>query len=283
MPSFYDPAPETDRAEATLAAYLQSLHDRNGDDAAMSRREARMHERFDHSTVRAGIPIDRERFNRNYGAFTETDISEEEAALLAFVKINAGEAYGVGVTTAARAALLDRPELCFQVEKAVLAEEGFHTRLLVGAAQHFDGLNIGDAWRPTWPLRLLIGALVRVPTAVFHPLLLGSEIAGVYAFNWLLNRIGTLFPNDPLVRESMEERLIDVLTDELGHIAYNRIQVGAAGRAVAGQIAQWVCQSHRVMSRELIALGFDDDAIAGVARFDFGHLPAQVRRDGFFA
>lgn len=280
VPSFYAPAPERADAEAAFAAYLQSLHDKNGAD--FERRETRMRSVFDGRTERAGLPIDADRFNRNYGSFDEPDVSAEEAALLAFVKINAGEAYGVQVTTAARAAMLDRPELCFQVEKAVLQEETYHTRLLVGAIQHFDGLALGDAWRPTWPLRLLIGALVHVPAAVFHPILLGSEIAGVYAFNWLLQRIGSLFPDDPAVRESMEERLVEVLVDEVGHIAYNRVQVGALGRSVAAGMARAVCESHRVMSRELLALGFDDAAIAGVGRFDFGDLPAEVRRRGFF-
>ncbi len=280
-PSFYAAAPEADRADAILTDYLSVLRARNGADA-FDRREARMASVFDHPTARARMSIDAGRFNRNYGKFQETDVSMEETALLAFVKINAGEAYGVSVTSKARAALLDRPEPCFQVERVLMQEETFHTRLLVGAVKHFDGLHVGDAWRPSWPLRLLIGALVKVPSALFHPVLLGAEIAGVYAFTWLLNRLGSLFPNDPLVRESMEARLIEVLTDEVGHVAYNRILVGPTGRKFAARIARAVGESHRVMSRELVALGFDDTVIAGVEAFDYAQLPEQVKRNGFF-
>ncbi len=280
-PSFYAPAPELDRADAAFAAYLSVLRERNGD-ATFDRREARMTEVFDHPTARARLQIDGARFNRNYGKFAETDVSMEETALLAFVKINAGEAYGVSVTSVARAAMHNRPEPCFQVEKVLMHEEEFHTRLLVGAVKHFEGVQVGDAWRPSWPLRVLIGALVRVPSALFHPVLLGAEIAGVYAFNWLLSRLGTLFPNDPLVRESMEARLVEILTDEVGHIAYNRILVGATGRKVAARVARAVGESHRIMSRELIALGFDDATIAGVEGFDYAQLPEQVKRNAFF-
>ena len=280
--SFYSTAPVASSRDAgdQLGAYLAFLHARNGSDFA--RRDQMMAQRFDHSSVRASILIDSERFNRNYAEFTERDVSPEELALLAFVKINAGEAYGVEVTRKARKREWDNDKVLDVLEQVVLHEEDYHTRLLVGAAQHFEGLEINDAWRPAWPLRLLIGALSYAPKAMFHPIVLGSEISGVHAFNWLLERIQTLFPDDPKVRESMEERLIEILIDEVGHVAYNRILVGKMGRSVAGVIARMVSKSARIMNKELLALGFDDKTLRGVEGFDYMQLPEEVRRRSFF-
>ena len=279
-PSFYSPTPTL----ADREGLLTSLHDhvlaRNGADFAA--REARMASEFDRVDGSASFRIDADRFNRNYGGFREKDIPLEEVALLAFVKINAGEAYGVEVTSRSRAHLLERPETRYRVEKAIGQEETFHTRLLLGATLHFEALSVGSAWKPTWPLRFLIGGLARFPAWLFHPVLLGSEISGVHSFTWLLHRVGTMFPNDPLVRESMERRLIDILVDEVGHIAYNRILLGTRGRSTAKRVASMVTAGHRVMNPELLALGLDNEAMKTVTSFDYDQLPDEVKRRAFF-
>ncbi len=278
--SFYGPTPSLAEREHLLSALHEHVLARNGADFAA--REQRMATQFDRVEATASVRVDLNRFNRNYGGFTERDIPLEEVALLAFVKINAGEAYGVEVTSKARAHLLDRPEARYVVEKAIGREETFHTRLLLGATLHFEGLTVGSAWKPTWPLRLLIGGLARFPEWMFHPVLLGSEISGVHSFTWLLHRVGTLFPNDPLVRESMERRLLDILVDEVGHIAYNRILLGTRGLGTARMVAGSVTEGHRVMNPELLALGFDSEAMKRVTSFDYDDLPDEVKRRAFF-
>lgn len=278
-PSFFASTPAVTDQDGLLNAYQAHLRARNGD--AFVDREERMANVFDQTDVRASFSVDEGRFNRNYSAFTEKDISLEEVALLAFVKINAGEAYGVEVTSKARAHLMARDEPKYRVEKVIAEEETFHTRLLLGATLHFDGLSVGDAWRPAWPLRLLIGGLARFPAWMFHPVLLGSEISGVYSFNWLLNRVQTLFKDDPQVRESMEERLLDILVDEIGHIAYNRIVLGR-GMGAARKIAGLVTDGQRVMTPEMLALGFDNEVMKGVANFDYADLPQSARDAAFF-
>jgi len=282
MTSFYDAAPQPERAEHLFDAYLDFLSARNGAGTSFDKREQRMADVFDNSPVRANMHVDKDRFNRNYGSFKERDISIEETALLSFVKINAGEAYGVEVTTAARSHLWELPESKYKVEEVVGQEETYHTRLLVGATQHFDDLQVGDAWRPAWPLRVLIGAMVRVPESMFHPIVLGAELSGVHTFNWLLHRLSDLFPDDPQVRESMEERLIEILIDEVGHVAFNRILVGDSGRKWSARIARQVSEGQRVMNKELIALGFNSDAIKGVETFDYDQLPQEVKDNSFF-
>ena len=278
--SFYAPIPELHRSEDLLRAYRDYLHARNG--PAFAIRDERM-KTFDPALVHADMPIDNARFNRNYGRFAERDVSEEELALLAFVKINASEAYGVEVVTKARANLPLAPGIAGEVERTVTGEERYHTRLLVGAAGHFDGLTIGDEWRPALPLRALIAMLTRLPKRLFHPVVLGAEIAGVYTFDWMLRRMKTLFRDRPAVRESMERRLIEVLIDEVGHVAFNRVMVGSIGRVVSRPIAKLVLHNHRVSGRELIALGYGTAELGNIDRFDFADLPEEVRRRAFFA
>lgn len=278
--SFFSKTPSRQEQDTLLNEYSAHLELRNG--AEFVDREERMTNVFDETDVRASFSIDEAKFNRNYAAFTEKDISEEELALLAFVKINAGEAYGVEVTSTARAHLWERDEPKYAVEKIIADEETFHTRLLLGATNHFDGLNVEGAWKPAWPLRLLIGGLARFPAWMFHPVLLGSEVSGVYSFNWLLNRVQTLFPNDPQVRASMEERLLDILIDEVGHIAYNRILIGDRGLGPARSIAGHVTNSQRIMTPEMLALGFNEQTMREVASFDYEDLPQSVRDASFF-
>lgn len=279
-PSFYAPAPEPARADDALTAYLSFLERRNG--PGFAARDRRMAEQFDPGRVHAELKVDSARFNRNYVSLTQPDVPLEELALLAFVKINAGEAYGVEVVSAARAKQQQGPELAARVERVLTQEERYHTRLLVDASRHFEGLEVRGAWRPAWSLRLLIGSLARLPSTLFHPLLLASEIAGVHAFDWLLRRLRTLFPHEPRVRESMEARLIEVLTDEVGHVAFNRVMVGAVGRAVARPLARLVTLGHQVTGKELLALGYGSEALGRLERFDYADLPAEVRRNAFF-
>lgn len=287
MPTnFFAETDELNRGEAVLANYRTWLDARNGVD--FKTRDERMRSEFDATRGPASLLVDGGRVNRNYAAFKERNISADELALLTFVKINAGEAWGVECVSKAREAHRQAPGIVTDVEHIIVNEEHYHTRLLVGAAGHFHGqdgerLAITGAWRPPAALRLLINGLVWAPRAAFHPLLLASEVAGVFLFNWLLRRMATLFPGSPAVRESMEARLTEVLIDEVGHITFNRMLVGRAGRAVAKLLTPQVAWLTRRMTPELVALGLGHDEVSRLASFDFMALPAEVRRRAFFA
>jgi len=282
--SFFAPVPERSNADDLWTDYRAFLAERNGVldvDTGFERREAAMRDMASWSGAYEGR-IDPERFRRNYAAFDGVGVTDAELALLAFVKINAGEAYGVDLTRKARAHLMDRDEPIYRVEKVLAHEEDFHTRILVGATQHFEGAQIGSAWNPPWPLRLLIFAITSFPTALYHPILLGAEVSGVFTFSWLLGRLKALFPRDPLVRESMERRLIEILIDEVGHIAFNRIAVGRIGLAVGRPLAARINAAVVDIVPEMKALGFDAHQRAALAGFDYASLPEEVRRRSWF-
>ncbi|MBX2800504.1 MAG: hypothetical protein KTR31_22690 [Myxococcales bacterium] len=283
--SFYAPPPPLARSDDLLLAYLSFLEERNGPTEgahSFCRREARMAQ-LAVPEPDASVTIDAERFDKNYVDFDGQGLTEEELALLAFVKVNAGEAYGVQVTSEARAHLHRGDAPFARVERTLLREEDYHTKLLVGAVGHFEGVQVTDAWTPHWTLKLLIGGLATFPAALFHPVLLGSELAGVFQFNWMLQRLGTLFPDDSGVRESMEERLLEILVDEVGHVAFNRIAVGPAGMRASRWVAASVLSATPQMVPELQALGLDAQARRELSTFDYHQLPEEVRRRAFFA
>lgn len=283
-PSFYSLVPDRDRADDLFRSYLAFLEVRNGDlfaEDGFGAREVLMGELGQLDAAFKGR-FDNTIFNRNYVKYQDRDLSEEQLAVLAFVKMNAGEAYGVEVMSKARAELMARPEPLYVLEKVLSREETYHTKMLVGVTSHFEGIEVEGAWRPGWPLKLLMFALASFPPSLFHPILVGAEISGVFTLCWLLSRLGRLFPNDPGVRESMERRIIEVLIDEVGHVAYNRICVGSAGLRAGRLLAGAVSKSHDEMTPELNALGYGE-ARKGLASFDYSDLPEEVRNKAWFA
>jgi hypothetical protein len=284
QPSFYDRIPDRRDADHLFAEYLGFLETRNGALAGagrFERREAQM-ETFDAVEPEHAGWIDADTFQRAWVDRAEDGAPADLLALLTFVKMNANEAYGVEVTRRARARFATRPEAVYRVEGVVQDEEDYHTRLLVGAARHF-GLELRDAWRPAIPLQVLIFCIARSPALTFHPILLSSEIAGIYIFNWMLTRLGTLFADLPDVRESMERRLIEVLIDEVGHVAFNRVAMTEAGMPFVRPLAGAVLASAPHTMPEIVALGFDAQKRRGLSGFDYADLPEEVRRRAFFA
>jgi hypothetical protein len=282
-PSIYAPIPESAR-EDLLLAYRRFLERRNGDmdfTRGFSLREDWLREAASWKSEYQG-KVDGEAFNRAYASFDEVKhLSLQEVALLTFVKANAGEAYGVEVVGRVRQKRQDGTKLFHQVERLLGFEETYHTRILIGATQHF-GVKVEGAWRPTLQLRLLIGSLAYAPGLFFHPILLASEISGVFMFQWMLKRVGEIFRDQPAVRESMEQRLIEILVDEVGHVAFNRMAVGPTGLSVARKMAAGVLRGVAGTTPEYKALGMTEHEMGKLNSFDLEQLPEEVLRRSYF-
>ena len=282
-PSFYAPIPDSLR-EDLLRAYREFLERRNGDmdlTRGFSRREEWLREASSWDSQYQG-PVDGEQFNRAYASFAEVKkLSLPELALLTFVKANAGEAYGVEVVNRVRQKRVDGTKLFHQVERLLSFEETYHTRILIGATQHF-GVKVEGAWKPNLQLRLLIGSLAYAPGIFFHPILLASEISGVFVFHWMLERVGEIFKDQPAVRESMEQRLIEILVDEVGHVAFNRMAVGPLGLSVVRNMVPGVMQGVTGTTPEYKAMGLNGHELSKINGFDLDQLPEEVLRRAYF-
>ncbi|MBO9539360.1 hypothetical protein J7643_02065 [bacterium] len=281
--SFYAPVAERPQ-EDDLSAYLAFLDRRNGSidpTQAYPHREAWLASTLDWNAHYEGAQADL--LERNYVRYDPaTEASAAELALLAFVKVNAGEAYGVEVVSQKRHGKRNGGALFDRVERVISQEETYHTRILVGAARQFGLPAPSQAWRPPLALKVLIGTLAYSPKAIFHPILLASEIAGVFTFNWMLNRVGEVFAKAPALRDTMQARLSEILIDEIGHIAFNRMAVGPTGLAVARALAPHIAKATSDMTPEFQALGWDAHTTSQVASFDLAMLPEHVRREAFF-
>jgi hypothetical protein len=281
-PGFFGAVAEGPR-EDLLGAYLDFLEQRNGTrepNLPYPRREDWLSQ-MQKCTVRYAGTIDPAKFEKQYATPTRQGMDLTLAALLAFVKVNAGEAYGVEVVTRRRHGRKPRG-LFERVERLVGQEETYHTRILLGATRQFDVPEPQGAWRPSLPLQLTIGALAFSPKSLFHPVLLGSEVAGVFTFNWMLSRVGELFGDQPQLCETLEARLLEILIDEIGHIAFNRMAVGPLGMASARALVPLIADGVGGRTVEFRMLGWNRGMLDTLDHFDLGLLPEEVRRRAFF-
>lgn len=285
--SFYARVDNAQR-EKLLEAYLVYLKNRNGqlepETGKLPNREVSL-QAMNVSTVRFAGEISQSVFDRLYTRFSAAapELTRELLVLLTFCKMNAGEAYGVRVVKAvhARRKQADR-NLASQAILFAQEEEEYHTRILVGAAVHF-GIRAEGAYSPTLALRVLINSLAYAPKPLFHPILFGAEVAGVYVFNWTLNQIRSMIPGQPELAEALEKRLIEVLVDEIGHVALNRLVLGEFGRGIGRFLAGQTVRGLPIITPELTALGFDRTVQRAFGRFDLHDLPQEVINRGFFA
>ena len=247
-PSFYGPVADSPRG-FLLRAYREFLDHRNG---TMDFTEGySLREELASQGGRVAGPARRARGRRGLQPglpelrVRRGNLSPQVLALLGFVKMNAGEAYGVELITRMRKKLYEKPDLFLQVERRDIAfEETYHTRILVGAAQHF-GLRVEGAWKPPLPLKLLIGTLAHAPGVIFHPVLLASEIAGAFSFQFPDVEAGggsSSWTSPRSCASPWSSGPSSILVDEVGHIAFNRMAGVPNSLAVAGRMTGLVMQ-----------------------------------------
>jgi len=278
----FQPLPRDARRES-LATYQKFLEARDGtmdlEKRELSRREAGM-VRYERplSTIRE---MDRDLFARQYAAFDpKAEMTPEMLLLLALVKINAAEAYGVNQsyeTVLSRA--IKNDDRC---ELILLCEETYHTRILVSTALCY-GVEIKSAYKPPTALRALITTIGKTPMFLSRPLVLASEVLAVLMFTNLLEKSRVVLRHDPELRDGVEERLCEIITDEIGHMSFNRACIGAAGMAQARMLLPMVAIGMSGAFPEMNALGTMSSASGDeVTSLTAGRrLPEQVLRNAY--
>jgi len=265
--------------------YRAFLAERDGDvdfdRKTLTRREARM--------AKYELPLPRLRsmneqtFALQYGSYDPTRRSTPEMLLLlALVKVNAAEAFGVSKTFGKmmKRALHDDDDL----EPLLLIEETYHTRILLSSAKLY-GIEVDAPYVPPAALRVLIGGIASTPESISRPLTLAGEILGTLLFANLLTVARKVLQHDPELADSIEERIIEVLVDELGHISFNRMCLGPLGLAQARLLLPLVAKGMSGFSPEQQALGaMPNNPLSDLPKIaDPARLPEIVRSQAFFA
>jgi hypothetical protein len=227
--------------------------------------------------------MDRDLFATQYASFDpKVEMAPELLLLLALTKINAAEAYGVnaGYDRTLRRALKN-DDGC---ELMVMVEETYHTRILVSTALSY-GIEVKSAYEPTTALRGLISTIVKTPTAIARPLTLAAEVLAVLMFSNLLEKSRVVLRHDPELRDSVEERLCEIITDEIGHMSYNRSCIGPVGMMQARALLPMVALGLSGAFPEMNALGTMSSASGDeVTSLTTGRrLPEQVLKSAFIS
>lgn len=282
--SFFQPI-DADQSEAVLEEYVRFIHRRNGEADferfTFSKREAHMAElhatrvrfegRFDGSLFRRQL--------RRYDRSVETPWVEK--LLLVLCKMNAAEEYAVDVMRETRKRHQERSDARAFIEKVALTEEEYHTRLLLGCGQYF-GVEVDEEPDVRRMLRLKIHALANVPGLVFNSVILAAEGVGLYTLYAVLQAARKILADQPDVRDAVEERIFNVMIDEIGHVTFNRHASGPLGVAFARALYPVVTHAFSIGREYEELCAYVDDLVPARA-FDFGHLPEEVRSRGFFA
>jgi hypothetical protein len=287
----FTPVLEGERQERLLA-YAEFLAARDGtpdlEGRTLSRREEAI-QRFLSPKIYYQGPMDAALFAEQYQRFDPRRSTPEALLLLlTFLKINASEAYGVEEILVNRQAtgLSKRQEATglstAGIEIFTVLEEFYHTRILCSAGRHF-GISTALPFKPSVPLQALVSAIVKLPALFTVPLTLDAEILGVIAFQRLLPVIGRVFRDNPALRDALEERVIEVLVDEIGHISYNRLLLTPRRLELARALLPAVALGQGGFLPEATILGVFPIPWGEVFSFELKSLPQEVRRQAFLA
>jgi hypothetical protein len=268
-----------------LQEYEHYLIERDGEleieTCTLSKREALMkkHEARPAATAQ----MDPTEFRAHYVAFDKRKpISSEMLLLLSLVKINSAEAYGVARNfqrTMARAMQNgDHSEL------RILCEEGYHTRILLSSANHY-GIEVKEPYVPPSALRILIGSIASAPATLTRPLVLAGELIATLMFTKLLAVIPRILGHAPEIRDAIEERVLEICTDEHGHISFNRLHATPADFAQLRLILPITARVMMTAFPEIVKLGVYPTNILQELPLlaDPKRIPTAVRREAFLA
>jgi hypothetical protein len=273
-----------DLRRARLQEYRQYLIDRDGEmnvgERALSKREVAI--KNYEARPRSVRDMNEAEFRKQYVSFDKREtLPPEMLLLLSLVKVNSAEAYGVARNFQR---VMDRAlRNDDDAELRILLEEGYHTRILLSAANRY-GIELREPYHPPSALRVLIGGIATAPMAIARPLTLAGEIIGTLIFVKLIEVAQRVLKGDPETRDSVTERLVEISTDECGHISFNRMHMGPADLAQTRLILPVTARIMATVFPEMVAIGaYPVDVLQELPRLDPKRLPECVRQQAFVA
>jgi hypothetical protein len=280
-PLFTPPPPES--VPEKLEEYGAYLAARDGTPdfakRTLSRREAQTGA-FESARASYEGAFDERLFERQYRRY---DVAVETPPamqlLLSFVKVNANEAFAVERVLARH---VPSERLADHLLGLVLLEEGYHTRILLSAARVF-GVEVGAPSVPAPFIRLITMALARLPEASSRSVSFAGEAVAAVMFLRTLTTCRRVLKDFPLVRDALEERVTEVLIDEIGHLSFNRLKANRGTFAAMHAVLPVVALGMRGILPEAERLGILPVEVGAAWNFDPKSLPEGVRRRAFVA
>lgn len=234
MTDLFRPMPKAER-EAYARDYVQAMRARDGapdpETRTLETRERFFREQVEGQPVRwEGTPlVDPEVFARNLDRHRpEEGLDTATLWALASAKINRGERYGVELGLRLRGPMALDPEDPHTWQEL---QELYHTRILRDVVETL-GLKMSMS-PPRLSLKLLIGAMTRLPKPIANVVIFLAELIGATVFGRMLERGRELFASQPAVLDRIETLYGQILADEIGHVRLMRGTLGPAQLAVA--------------------------------------------------
>jgi hypothetical protein len=279
----FDP-PNPESIPDSLHAYAAYLEERDGapdfERRILTARE-RDTARLEASPACWDGPFDTALFERHLRGYDRSAPAPREMQLLlCMVKINANEAYGVERLRDSKP--LREDGVVGWLHRVVLLEETYHTRLLLSAARLF-GVTVGEPAAPALLTRAIVGTVAAMPGPLARPVTLAGEVIGIATFLRLIGAVRRVFANRPELRDALEERVTEVLVDEIGHMSFNRLVASAGTFAALRGILAAVAFGTRGALAEAEALGIMPVPVREAWNLDTATLPGEVRRRAFIA
>jgi hypothetical protein len=136
---------------------------------------------------------------------------------------------------------------------------------------------------PVLVTRALVNAIASMPEGVARPVTLAAEAIGIATFLRLIGAVRRVFADRPEVRDALEERVTEVLIDEVGHMTFNRLIATPGTFAALRTLLAAVALATRGAAAEAEELGILPLPVREAWDFDPDRLPAEVRRRAFIA
>jgi hypothetical protein len=166
--------------------------------------------------------------------------------------------------------------------RLVLLEEGYHTRLLLSAARLF-GVDVRDPASPAPITRGLAAGIANFPEWLSRPVTLAAEAVGIVTFLRAIAACRRVLADRPALRDACEERVMEVLVDEIGHLSFNRLAANGATFAAARAALPAIVLATRGALPEAELLGILPIPLGDAWNLDVRALPEEVRRRAFIA
>jgi hypothetical protein len=209
--------------------YYSYLKERNGEldikTRILSKREP-WFLKVEQESIQWPDPIDLTDYENNLLHFKDAGKTVDPIILMLLVisKVTRSENYG--------AILLDNSG---RIERAGASspdayqntEELYHTRILANICRCFGvKMNLDP---PEFLLKVVINGMVKMPKSTYLPIVLASEVLAVMVFKLLIGKANELLGEHPKVRDQVVLLLRQILTDEIGHVAFCRSKLGKKG------------------------------------------------------